>query len=174
MSGLNNDFTYGELMKKFAEQKQSPAVAEIRKLLIILLVPFLFLYCSSDDGNPVSAGALAGNYKLASFKDKANNQTFTAGQPKQVSIDGVLVTVTVSATLELTETRFTLEFTQTVVSEGIPQKFSFTDSGTYTIKGFTMTQVSDNNGGTSTMTIRIIDGKVIMETPDVQLVFVNA
>jgi len=157
-------------MRKFVTKCFINSAFILRHFLLII-ISFFALSCNADNDNILSPSKLEGNYTLQSFKDKMGNTTFLANQPKQITVDGEPLTVTISGSLELTDSRYTLNFVQVVVGTGAPQRLVIEDKGAYSINGFTMIRVHDN-GGETKITCRIIDGKLIMEDPQVQFIFI--
>lgn len=140
-------------------------------VLFVLLVTCLSWMNCGDDNNPLAPSSLAGTWNFVSVTDKETNITTNAGD--QVDL-GVGVTGTISGTIVLTETTFTL--TLAITPTGA-QPVSFTASGTYSISGSTMTIVvnSSNNPeidlGSSTATISRSGNRLTIEDVETRQVY---
>ena len=86
-------------------------------LLFILFGTCISLMSCEDDDNPLSPSSLAGTWNLVSFTDKASNFTVTAGEPTDM---GQGMTMTITGSLVLTETRFTM--TQSITTKTSTRK----------------------------------------------------
>jgi len=122
-----------------------------------------------DDDNPVSATSYAGTWNLVTFTEKDSNYTVNAGEPTEMG-PGIFITIT--GTLILTETRFTLTQSMTLSMSGLPTETEdVTSTGTYSITGSTLTIVLDGTGETETMAISRSDNRVTIEDNEIIMVF---
>ena len=154
--------------------------------ILLLITSIVWINCSSDN-NPVvdlnDPSTLPGNYNLVSITDKTGDTfdlgsglTFRAGESNSFTIDvnGVQITgtATVTGTLNLTDTRYTIStsLTATVPGFTIPPQ-SDTDTGTYSISGSTITIDSDDpNEPTQTATISTSGSQITIEDTDSRFV----
>jgi len=153
-----------------------------RSLLPALVITLVWLNCG-DGANPVAVdlsdpSTLRGTYKLISITDKSGENlpedvTIVADQPTTVDLFGVPVTITISGTLKLTDTRFTLTVTLKMSVPGLPEQTETeTATGTYSINGSTFTITSDDpEVGTLVYTITAQGLQIILENDEERLVF---
>ena len=137
--------------------------------LILLFSLCVFGMSCGDDDNPLTPGSLAGNWILATFTDMEENFTVNAGVPTDI---GNGVTVTVTGSLVLTETRYTFSLSTTDSVPGFPPDTeTISSSGTYTISGSTLRNTDDNTGETETSTISRSGDQLTNEDDEVKMVF---
>lgn len=119
-------------------------------LFVLLVTCMAWMNCGDGD-NPLAPSSLAGTWKLVTFTSKTDNFTATAGQATDI---GNGVTITVTGSIVLTETRYTLRITSTISAPGLPPQTDATNStGTYSVSGSTMTATEDGTGEVNTSTI---------------------
>ena len=124
-----------------------------------------------------------GNYKLISMTDKTGDAfgqagvTFSADQPTtfQVEVNGITYTAssTISGTLTLTDTRYTVSTSIIIAVPVLPTETSSdTDTGTYMITGSSITIDSDDSDEpTITATITANGNRMTIEDTDSRIVY---
>ena len=153
-------------------------ILNISMAFVLLATPIFWLNC--DEDNPAGVdlnnpSTIPGTYNLVSLTDKTGEMgvpgtTFTAGEPLQVIVEGVTITITITGSLVLAETRYTFAQTVKISSPGAPDAMeTVSDTGTYSISGSTLSAVSDE-GGTETFTISVSGNRITLEDDEVKLV----
>ncbi len=138
-------------------------------LLLVLFGMCISLMSCKDDDNPLSAYSLAGTWNLVTITIKENNTTLNAGEPTEIE-EGI--TMTITGSLVLTETRFTFTQLVTISISGFPPETDdMTSTGTYSISGSTLTIVEDDTGETSSSTISTSDNRLTIDDDEVTMVF---
>jgi len=99
--------------------------------------------------------------------------TFQAGEPTTVTVGDLTVSITVTSTLKLTDTRYTFATTIVTSISGLPdQSENESDTGTYSISGDTMTITSDDPAEDPVVaTISVSGSRITITTSDEILVF---
>lgn len=138
-------------------------IIKILTFFILLITCFAWMYCGDDD-NPFAPGELAGTWNLVTFTSKTDNFTATVGQPLDL---GNGVTLTVTGTTVLTETRYDFAITLTISTPGLPLQIDETKSaGTYSINGSTLTATEDGTGEVVTFTMSRSGNRVTFDQPE--------
>ena len=154
--------------------------------VLIFALPVLFS-CSDDDKNPFfdlsDPSTFPGTYEMVELTDKSGDLSqvpgtvVKSGEPTIVSIptgpgQTTDATVTITATLVLTATTYTHEFTVRVLVGGIPVvDGTFPDTGTYTISGNQLTTTSDEDGEVEVSAISVSNGQLTFEDDDMKIVY---
>ncbi|RMF59544.1 MAG: hypothetical protein D6743_16150 [Calditrichaeota bacterium] len=149
--------------------------------LLLAVTPLLWLNCS-DDNLPLSLdnlSSLRGSYDLVSLTDKTGNVlgvppnlTFNSGEPKDVTIQNTVLTITVTGSLKMTETKLTLKLTVKVAAEGEPeQSQTQTVNGDFALTDSTVTFVNDETGLVSLFTLGVNGNQLTIEDHDGLFVF---
>jgi len=160
----------------------------IRTQLGFLLITCILGLNCKDENNPLidlnDPSTYIGKYKLISFIDKTGDLfgqqaglIFNADQPTtfQLELNGITYTAssTISGTLTLTDTRYTISTTLITAVPTLPtQTINATDTGTYMINGSSITIDSDDpDEPTITGTITTNGSQVTIEDTDSRFVF---
>jgi len=153
-------------------------ILNISMAVVLLATPIFWLNCDGDNPAAIDLNdpsTFPGTYNLVSLTDKTGElgipgTTFTAGEPLQLTVEGVTLTVTITGSLVLTETRYTFLQIVKISVPGFPDVMETeSDTGTYSISGSTLSIVSDD-GTTDTTTISVSGNRVTLEDDEVKLV----
>lgn len=137
-------------------------------VFVLLVICIAWMNCGDDD-NPLAPSSLAGTWNLVTFTNKEDNITATAGQPVDI---GNGITLTISGTAVLTETRYDITLTQTTSIPGLPPQTDEENfTGAYSISGSTLTTTEDGTGEIDTATISRSGNQLTIEDVETKTVW---
>ncbi len=146
----------------------------MKRIIKALTLVVLFATCISwmncgDDDNPLAPSSLAGTWNLVIFTDKEDNFTVNAGEATEIEQG---ITITITGSIILTETRYTFALLMTASIQGFPTQTETTAStGTYSISGSTLTIVEDGTGETETTNISTSGNRMTLDDDEMTMVF---
>ncbi len=137
-------------------------------LIVLFAACIPWMNCGGDD-NPLAPSSLAGTWNLVTFTDKEDNFTVNAGEATDI---GQGITMTITGSLLLTETRYTFTLLIIASISGFPPETeTLTSTGTYSVSGSTLTIVEDGTGETGTVTMSTSGDRLTLEDDEVTMVF---
>jgi hypothetical protein len=126
-------------------------------LLVFLVIGIASMNCTGM--NPIidldDPSTFPGSYKIVSYTDLSGEDfgqpgfTILSNKPTTITFQlgetSITMTVSLTGTLTLTETRYTISQTMTMSISGLAEEIQTeTDAGTYIIEGSTITIASDD------------------------------